>query len=385
MTTRSGAYLALTFLSLLAISQPAPATEVAVCTDLGSVTIELFDEQAPLHTANFLRYVEQGFYSGTVFHRVLNGTIVQGGGYDRQLQRRKGAEPVANESRNGLSNVRGTVAAARTDDPDSATSQFFVNVADNVELDGSARDYGYTVFGRVSSGLEVIDAISRLPTGSAGPLRQDVPEPIVAIDSMAVVNESALGRLPAESREEHLREAISAAAAASDHIRTLELVGHLRATCAELDPYTLLTEAHAAAALNQFDRARYVLEDYFEIVDSSHPSYSDAQSLYRNLRPTSEPGVEPLIGHCIVPNLPEIPDGRAADLDSMLAGQTAVRSFMEDSEMYLDCLSAVIDEEDLPDARHSSAVRQHNQMVRLMEELAQDFNHEVQAFKTRED
>jgi len=111
------ATFACALLPMLSIISTAWATEIAVCTDKGPFTIELFDAQAPLHTANFLRYIEQGFYSGTVFHRVVNGIIVQGGGHDRELKHRTTFAPVQNESRNGLSNERGTLAAARTADP----------------------------------------------------------------------------------------------------------------------------------------------------------------------------------------------------------------------------------------------------------------------------
>ena len=125
------------------------ATEVAVCTDNGRAVFELADEAAPQHVANFLRYVDMGYYSGTVFHRVQPNLFVQGGGLDRELRQRSTLPPVPNESSNGLHNTRGTVAAARTDDPDSARSQFFVNLADNTQQLDRGRDAGYTVFARV--------------------------------------------------------------------------------------------------------------------------------------------------------------------------------------------------------------------------------------------
>jgi cyclophilin family peptidyl-prolyl cis-trans isomerase len=367
-------------LALLAAGGRAAATEVAICTDLGKVTIELDAEHAPLHAANFLRYVRAGAYSGTVFHRVLPGLVVQGGGLDRGLQRRVTFEPVANESRNGLSNVRGTVAAARTSDPDSATAQFFINVADNTEFD-AGREPGYTVFGRVTSGMDVVDAIAALPTASAGALPSDVPEPIVAMSSVAVIDRAALAELPAEPAA-LLHERIGNAAGNAEAV--LEAVDQLRATCAALDPSTLFAEAGAAAAKQPL-RARYALDDYFRLADSTDPEYAQAKALYARLAPHSHSGTEPLVAHCSVPNLPEIPAGRTADLDTMLAGQAAVRSFIEDSEMYLDCLAEAIDRESLSDAEHSSAVRQHNQMVQLMEDVAEDFNREVRAFKAGND
>ena len=143
------------------------ATDVAVCTDAGNFTIELFDEQAPLHAANFLEYVDRGFYNGTIFHRVIEGFVVQGGGVTRTFRSKPTLPPVANEADNGLTNDRGTLSAARTSDPDSATSQFYVNLENNANLNRRGGDAGYTVFGRVSDGMPVIDNIAALPTGPA--------------------------------------------------------------------------------------------------------------------------------------------------------------------------------------------------------------------------
>ena len=124
------------YVALLAllVTHAAQATDVAVCTDRGRFVIELADSEAPKHVENFLRYVDMAYYSGTVFHRVVSGFVVQGGGYDRDLRNRPALPPIQNESRNGLRNVRGSVAAARTEDPDSATSQFYVNLKDNTQV-----------------------------------------------------------------------------------------------------------------------------------------------------------------------------------------------------------------------------------------------------------
>lgn len=371
-------------LPLLVAPTAAWTTEVAVCTDQGQFSIELLHEQAPAHTANFLRYVEQGFYSGTVFHRVVEDYIVQGGGYNRKLEPRRTFEPVANESRNGLENARGTLAAARTDDPNSATSQFFINLADSPELDGSQSEWGYTVFGRVVSGMEVVDGIGDLPTGASGPITADVPEPLVAITSMAVVDRAAIEALPEEGRAAHVQQKISDAAAVNDADETLEWVNLYRAICAAPDSYVLLMEANAALAKNEVQRAEYVLEDYFAITDPSHPSYSSAQALARNLTPDGHKPADPTFAHCETPPAPEIPNGSIASLDTMVAGQTAMRDFMSESEMYLDCLAEVIDGQELTDEQHSSAARRHNEMVSLMEKFAEDFNTQVRAFKARE-
>jgi cyclophilin family peptidyl-prolyl cis-trans isomerase len=155
---------------------------VALHTNLGTITVELDAERAPKTVANFLAYVAQGHYDGTVFHRVIPGFMIQGGGFDRALQLRPTNAPIPNEADNGLKNVRGTIAMARTQDPHSARAQFFINLVDNPHLDHrdrSAQGWGYAVFGRVVTGMEVVDAIANVPTTRVGPLR-DVPvEPVV--------------------------------------------------------------------------------------------------------------------------------------------------------------------------------------------------------------
>ena len=140
-------------------------------TSLGRFAVEVLDDAAPTSAANFLAYVESGFYAGTVFHRVIPGFMIQGGGYTADLARKDTRAPIANEADNGLENLRGTLAMARTQDPDSATSQFFVNVADNTFLDrrnNTAAGAGYAVFGKVIEGMDVVDKIKAVKTASKG-------------------------------------------------------------------------------------------------------------------------------------------------------------------------------------------------------------------------
>jgi cyclophilin family peptidyl-prolyl cis-trans isomerase len=221
------------------------ATEVAMCTDSGRVVLELADEAAPQHVANFLRYVDMGYFAGTVFHRVQRDLFVQGGGIDRELQPRSTLPPVPSEANNGLRNVRGALAAARTEDPNSARSQFFVNLADNTQLDGGGREPGYTVFGRVTEGIEVLEGISRLPTGEAGPFPAEVPTPLIAIKSIARIDAAALAALPADGREAELKAAIVAAAAAGNAAEALRLIGQYRSLCSADDSEIALTEARS--------------------------------------------------------------------------------------------------------------------------------------------
>ena len=152
-------------------------------TSKGTFTVQLFDKQAPITVENFLRYADEGFFEGTVFHRVIPGFMIQGGGLTADMTNKKGHEPIKNEATNGLKNKRGTLSMARTNDINSATSQFFVNVADNDFLDNKPGNYGYAVFGRIDSGMEVIDAIAAVKTGNRGG-HQDVPVDPIVIESV---------------------------------------------------------------------------------------------------------------------------------------------------------------------------------------------------------
>ena len=163
---------------LLAAEKP----HVLLETSLGEVEIELEAEKAPISVKNFLAYVDSGFYNGTLFHRVIPGFMVQGGGFDADMKQKSTQLPIKNEADNGLHNVRGTLAMARTRAVDSANSQFFINLQDNAFLDHGARDFGYAVFGKVVRGMEVVDQIAQVPTGSRG-MQQDVPREPVLIKS----------------------------------------------------------------------------------------------------------------------------------------------------------------------------------------------------------
>lgn len=157
-------------------------------TSKGTFTVQLFDKQAPITTENFRQYAQDGYFDGTVFHRVIAGFMVQGGGLTADLKTKPGQRaPIKNEATNGLKNKRGTLSMARTNDINSATSQFFINLVDNDFLDHKGQsNFGYAVFGRVDSGMEVIDEIAKVKTGSrAG--HQDVPTETVTIESVTVI------------------------------------------------------------------------------------------------------------------------------------------------------------------------------------------------------
>jgi len=180
-----------------ALSQDAAVTgaqRVRFETTLGAFTIETDPGRAPLTSASFLQYVRDGHYDGTIFHRVIGNFVVQGGGYLPDGSERPVRPGVPNESGNGLSNRRGTVAVARTEDPHSGSSQFYINVADNIALDPSPSRWGYAVFGRVVEGMEVIDRIASVATGARGAFQDETPLEPVVISTARVIGEPAAAK-----------------------------------------------------------------------------------------------------------------------------------------------------------------------------------------------
>jgi peptidyl-prolyl cis-trans isomerase B (cyclophilin B) len=167
---------------------PKEKIMVTIRTTFGEVKLELDAEKAPKTVANFLKYAQEGFYDGTIFHRVIDNFMIQGGGFDTEMQQKDNGDPIDNEADNGLKNDFGTIAMARTSDPHSATAQFFINVKDNDFLNHSGKNsqgWGYTVFGKVTEGTEVLDKIRSVPTSSSGG-HQDVPTDPVIIESVVI-------------------------------------------------------------------------------------------------------------------------------------------------------------------------------------------------------
>ena len=178
-------------LALLTITAQADNhnTMLQMNTSMGSIEIELFAEQAPLSTANFLEYVNSGFFDGLIFHRVIPGFMIQGGGMDANMREKPNKAPIQNEADNGLRNDRGTLAMARTQNPHSATSQFFINLVNNDFLNHSSKDargWGYAVFGKVTKGMDVVDAIAQVSTGNSG-YHQNVPKQPIVIESVELL------------------------------------------------------------------------------------------------------------------------------------------------------------------------------------------------------
>lgn len=170
-----------------------PAPRVKMETSKGTIVLELYPAEAPKTVDNFLGYVERGFYDGTIFHRVIPGFVIQGGGFTSDYERKPTRAPVTNESDNGLDNERGTISMARTRDPHSATTQFFINLSDNDNLNHQGSQWGYAVFGKVVEGMDVVDAIAAVETGAAGPFRSDAPRQPVVIESARVVDAAPSG------------------------------------------------------------------------------------------------------------------------------------------------------------------------------------------------
>ncbi|MCI0508048.1 MAG: peptidyl-prolyl cis-trans isomerase [Gammaproteobacteria bacterium] len=177
-------------LTVFAASVSFAGTLVKLQTNVGDIVIELDDKKAPKTVANFLGYVNDGYYSGTIFHRVIDGFMIQGGGFTESMQKKGAKAPIDNEANNGLRNDRGTVAMARTNAPHSATSQFFINVVNNDFLNyrsATASGWGYAVFGKVVQGMDVVDKIRKIPTGPGGSFPKDVPQSPVVIENASVV------------------------------------------------------------------------------------------------------------------------------------------------------------------------------------------------------
>ena len=183
--------IAFVALATTALSALAANPMVELKTNQGEIVVEVFADKAPKSAENFVQYVKDGHYNGTVFHRVIDGFMIQGGGFDADMKQKSTRAPIENEAKNGLKNERGTLAMARTADPHSASSQFFINLVPNTFLDYPSRDgWGYAVFGKVVKGMDVVDKISKVATGNRG-FHQNVPVEAVVVESARVLEAAA--------------------------------------------------------------------------------------------------------------------------------------------------------------------------------------------------
>ena len=184
----SGALLFLLLSAPLAMAE----TQIKMETNMGDITLSLDEEKAPETVKNFVQYAKDGFYDGTIFHRVIDGFMIQGGGFTENYERKQTRAPIQNEADNGLKNNRGSIAMARTGDPHSATAQFFINVKDNSFLDYPGQDgWGYAVFGKVVEGMDIVDEIRQVDTGPGGPFPSDAPQTPVIIEKVTVIEDSS--------------------------------------------------------------------------------------------------------------------------------------------------------------------------------------------------
>ncbi|MBP8867577.1 MAG: peptidyl-prolyl cis-trans isomerase [Propionivibrio sp.] len=187
MSQKTTVLAGLLFSALAFSVQAAPTVELQ--TGQGVITIEFDAAKAPKTVENFLKYAKDGHYNGTIFHRVIPGFMIQGGGFDKEMKEKPTGAPLINEGKNGLKNLRGTIAMARRADPNSATAQFFINHKDNPSLDYPQPDgAGYAVFGKVTKGIEVVDKIAQVPTGNWG-MHQNVPVTPVVIESVKILSD----------------------------------------------------------------------------------------------------------------------------------------------------------------------------------------------------
>lgn len=197
---------ALLIFTWLTAVQASERVEVKIQTNYGDIILELFPDKAPKTVSNFMNYVDTNFYSNTLFHRVIEGFMIQGGGFTQQFERKPTNPPVINEADNGLLNELGTIAMARTPEPHSATALFFINVKNNERLnhtDKTPGGWGYTVFGKVTKGMDVVDTIRQLPTGAGGPFQRDVPRSpvvILGISRIQAANAPALTKTPQDTK-----------------------------------------------------------------------------------------------------------------------------------------------------------------------------------------
>lgn len=374
----------------LGLTDTADATDVAVCTDAGNFTIELFDEQAPAHAENFLEYVDRGFYNGTVFHRVIEGFVTQGGGFTRVFRQKPALAPVRNESDNGLRNDRGTLSAARTADPDSATSQFYVNLENNTALNPAGDRVGYTVFGRVSEGMPVLDNIAALPTGPSGPFASDVTDPLIAVTSMARVVPDRYPNLSAEERHTALKADIDGAVAAGDNDAAAAHFTEYRAACGGFEPELLLAEANVLAAADNAPAAFESVTEYLRIANNTSEDYFAAMSLARELEAAvagtsaAQLRLAELAAQCGISAQPNIPDANSTTMEAMVEAQGLVQTYLAESTEALECLEEISEDDDAAVDDRALAIALYNNEVSAQEALAERWNTQRELFLSQQ-
>jgi cyclophilin family peptidyl-prolyl cis-trans isomerase len=378
---------ALTFFLFLGLAcTQVQASEYLMCTDLGPIEITIYQDESPVHADNFQRYVEEEFFTGLIFHRVVQGFVVQAGRYNRQFGARLDRPPISIESANGLSNVRGTIAAARTNDPNSASSQFFINLSDNGSLNPRRRNPGYTVFGEITSGMELIDLIGSLPTGAVGPLISEVPIPTIAIRSIfpkASINLSSINLNGAElsslferlTNEQKYREANDL------------LNAHL-ADCGDINSLYLILKTRLYGAMNNNEQAMRYLEEYFWFANAQDPYFLEAQTIYNRISLTNgdlatTPIKEILAktkASCSVPYPPVMPNGQNSILLDMQFARSAILGFSQKMEDLVDCIEDAQGERGLSTEEDAFLESAYYRTIDVNEAMQRRLNFEIKIF-----
>lgn len=349
--------------TVLAAALPglAGAVDVRICTDRGALELTLDEQSAPRLTGQFVRLVRDGFYSGTVFHRVVPGTLVEGGAYTGNLEPRTPAEPVPGDNASGLANLRGTIATARSGSPDSS-AQFIINLADNANLDPAPGSGGYVVFGRVTAGLDLLDAIAAQPTRRAGNLT-DVPLSPIELQSVTTVNRNAVFGLSVEPDPARLRQDFEAAMTREDASSIIAAIDGLRGACQALNSRQYLAEAEAAIELNRPQRAQSALQQAVQSIAGNDPLLPRLQRLYAGLPQSGRSNVEDRLTQCRRPAVPPLPAGRSADAAALRVVESQLRNFQRNGEQYLRCVAQVIDGGTLDDLQARDATALYNAVV----------------------
>jgi len=386
MKQPSGIRAACCTLALIGTGLPlsAAAVDVRMCTDRGAIEISLDERAAPLHARNFARNVDDGFYSGTILHRVVPDSMVQGGSYTTTLERRPAQDPITSEARNGLSNLRGTIAASRAGDSASGSTQFFINLSDNTHLDATADTPGYTVFGRVTAGLEILDDISRQPTRTSGSLA-DLPVAPVELTSVTTLTRESFFGLSVEASPADLARQFEAAVGRSDAAAILASIDALRQGCETLSTRQYLAEAEAAIELDRIERARYSLAQYLAGASRADPQLSRMQRLYAGLPAPGQSNIAERAAQCRRPAAPTIPPAWATDFQTLSATERTMRSYHLNGDFYLRCVGQMLDSGDLNATELRDATVLYNEVVIEMTAVTSRFNASVRAFKEAND
>jgi len=362
------------------------AEEYLMCTDLGPIELEIYSNESPRHANNFDLYVKEEFFTGLVFHRVVENFVIQSGGYNRYLSSRLEHPPIEIETDNGLTNERGTIAAARTNDPDSASSQFFVNLSNNGSLNPRRRNPGYTVFGAVTSGMGLVDLIGSLPTGADGPLRSEVPSPTIAIRSIFPRSEINLDLMILSDDE--LTNNFNALVLNSEFQQAADLLNKHLADCGDINTLYMILKAQLYAMLENQEEAMRYLEEYFWFANINDQHFANAQTLYTELSFTagdlSTRSLQNLLDNtqfsCIIPYSPLMPNGDIADLLDMQFARSAILEFSQQMDTLADCIDETQNERGISEEEELILSRAYYRARDINEAIQRRLNLEIQSF-----